>query len=85
MTVFPLLVEREMLRRGCRLTVAEMVQRAIVDRSAKEAEALWLRIQGQSYDEIAETMGIHKATAWRIINGPVKHTIYSLIERSAYA
>ena len=82
MTAFPWLVATNMIQRGCQLSVAERVIVALSMRPPAEAAVLWLRMRGDTYREIGWFLGISKDTAWRIIEGPIRQSVYSIIERA---
>ena len=79
---FPFLVAKHILHAGCHQSVAEKVYSSLCELPEKDSIVLWMRLQGRSYSDIAELVEINKGSVWRIINGPVKRCIYSVIERS---
>ena len=82
MNVFPLLAAKAMLQQGCHASVAIRVYHALSEISERQSRVLWLRLQGRSYSDISDELGINKGFAWKIIHGRIRQSIYSVIERS---
>jgi hypothetical protein len=80
--MFPLLIAQAIIQRKCHISIAARVYEALSTLSERDAEVLWLRMQGKSYGDIGCHMEMNKGMAWKIIHGPVKRSIYSVIERS---
>ena len=53
-------------------------------RSEDEGRVLWLKMQGHSYREIAEIMGLNQGSVWRVINHPIKRSVYSILIGAQY-
>ncbi len=82
MNAIPFLIVHSMLDQGCHQSVAERVFLLLQERSERQNEVLWLKMQGYGYQEIAAMIGINRGRAWHIINDTMRRSIYSVIERS---
>ncbi len=80
--LFPFLVANAIGKVGCHQSVAERVYLALCDLPEEDSKVLWFRLQGESYGRIAKIMDMNKGMVWKIINGPIKRSIYSVIEKS---
>lgn len=79
---FPFLVASHIRGAGCHHSVAEKIQLALQTLPEQDSIVLWMRLQGRSYQDIGEVMGMNKGNIWKIIHGPIRRSIYSVIERS---
>ena len=79
---FPFLIANTILHAGCHQSVAEKVYHALCELPERDCIVLWMRLQGRSYSDIGALTELNKGSVWKIINGPVKRSIYSVIERS---
>jgi len=70
---------------GCRTTVASQVHDAILSMSPRNQMMLWFRMMGMSYRQIGIVAHCNKGTAWRVVHGPVKCAVYSILEKAVYS
>jgi hypothetical protein len=80
--VFPMLVAKAILYQHCHTSVAARVFEALCELPERESTVLWLRMQGRSYSDIGALLEMNKGMVWKIIHGPVRRSVYSIIERS---
>jgi DNA-directed RNA polymerase specialized sigma24 family protein len=81
---FLLLAEHDMLVRGCQYSVAEKVKEALANQPEEEHQALWMRINNATYQEIADATGSSKATVWRMVNVRLRRHVYSVLEAATF-
>lgn len=79
---FPYLIATTILHAGCHQSVASKVYDALCCLPEKDCIVMWLRIQGRSYGDIGELMDMNKGMVWKIVHGPVRRSVYSIIEHS---
>ena len=75
---FLLMAEQAILMRGCQFSIAEKVRQALADQPAEEPMVLWMRINGASYQEIADVLDCNKGTAWKFVNRRLRDHVYSV-------
>ena len=80
--IFPGLIAFHMVASGCHISVAEHVLRVLADKPEKHSAVLWMRMQGYNYSEIGNALNMGRGNVYNMINGPIRRTVYSIIERS---
>lgn len=84
MSIFPILVAQTMARNGVRYSIAHRVQEALEARTDTENMVFWLRLQGRNYADIADELRISKSMVWRMIHGPIRNAVYSVLEAGTF-